>query len=446
VPDRLVQFVYKRLQMGTLARRLADAAVWCFAGAVAARAISIVSSVFVARVLGTEGFGQYGTIQSTVMMFGTFAGFGLGLTATKHVAEYRQNDPAKAGRILGLSAMTALCSGAVVTAVLLAGAPWLAASTLAAPHLSRGLRIGALLVLFTALNGSQNGALVGLEAFRLIARLNLITGLASLPLVVGGVFLFGLEGALLGLTVASFVTWVCFHWGLRRELARRGIPFRLKGSFQEIRLLWTFSIPAVISGMLAAPVTWACNALLVNQPNGYIEMGIANAANQWFYALLFLPGILARSSIAILSERLGSADRPACRKIILYGIALNTAVVIPLVLIGCLASRYIMGIYGPGFAEHPAVLMVAIVAGAVVAIQVPMGQTTAASGRMWIETLMNLGWALAFFTGTWLTVSQGALGLMSARLGAYVLHTAWTIAFVLWLLRDRRLLVPVPVS
>jgi len=404
--------------------------------------LGIVSSVVIARLLGREGFGQFGIIQSTVLLFGTFAGFGLGLTATKYVAEYRRKDPVKAGRILGLSALVALGSGAIFATLMAAGAPWLAATTLAAPHLADGLRIGAVIILFTALNGSQTGALVGLEAFKLTAQLNLLTGLASLPLVVGGVVLFGLEGALWGLALSAFVTWSLFHWGLRRELRRADIPFTLKGSFQEGRVLWAFALPAVISGLLAAPVNWACHALLVNQPEGYAAMGIVNAANQWFYAMLFLPGVLARASIPVLSERLSAGDRTGCRKIVRYGMGVNAAVVIPLVLIGCLTSRIIMGIYGPSFAEHPSVLMVALFTGGVLALQIPMGQMTAASGRMWTEICMNLGWALAFVVGTWLALSHGAMGLVSARLGAYILHTLWTAGFVVWLLRERKAVAP----
>jgi len=37
-------------------------------------------------LLGTVGFGELGVIQSTVGMFGVFAGLGLGMTATKYVA------------------------------------------------------------------------------------------------------------------------------------------------------------------------------------------------------------------------------------------------------------------------------------------------------------------------------------------------------------------------
>src|ERR1022692_3038167 len=41
-------------------------------------------------------------IQSTVGMLGIFAGLGLGITATKYVAELRSHDPERAGRIIAL--------------------------------------------------------------------------------------------------------------------------------------------------------------------------------------------------------------------------------------------------------------------------------------------------------------------------------------------------------
>jgi O-antigen/teichoic acid export membrane protein len=59
-------------------------------------------------MLGKTGYGELGMIQTTVGMFGVFAGFGLGVTATKHVAEFRRSDPARAGRIIGLSSVFAV--------------------------------------------------------------------------------------------------------------------------------------------------------------------------------------------------------------------------------------------------------------------------------------------------------------------------------------------------
>ena len=61
------------------------------AGLLISRGLLLIATVFVARILGKIVYGEFGMIQSTVGMFGVFAGFGMGLTATKHVAEFRQS-------------------------------------------------------------------------------------------------------------------------------------------------------------------------------------------------------------------------------------------------------------------------------------------------------------------------------------------------------------------
>jgi len=128
--------VQRRLEASSLGLRLARGAFWSLVGAVISRVLGVLASVLVARMLGREGFGELGVIQSTVGMFGTFAGFGLGLTATKYVAEFREKDAAKAGRIMALSERIALFTGGLTAVALIVLAPWLAARTLAAPRLT----------------------------------------------------------------------------------------------------------------------------------------------------------------------------------------------------------------------------------------------------------------------------------------------------------------------
>jgi len=74
-------------------------------------------------------------------MFGAFAGLSLGLTATKHVAEFRRIDPLRAGRVMALSGIVAFGSAALVATVCFVLAPWLSAHVLAAPGLANLLRI-----------------------------------------------------------------------------------------------------------------------------------------------------------------------------------------------------------------------------------------------------------------------------------------------------------------
>ena len=85
--------IFHRIEESPLGYRLARGAFWSLVGTVLSRALSVVSSILVARMLGKVGMGELGMIQSTVGIFSAFAGLGMGVTATKFVAENRTRDP-----------------------------------------------------------------------------------------------------------------------------------------------------------------------------------------------------------------------------------------------------------------------------------------------------------------------------------------------------------------
>src|SRR5437899_4196306 len=132
-PRVLVPFL-DRIQHSAEGRRLARGMFWSVAGAVSSRCIGLLASIIVARILGKSVFGELGVVQSTTNMYMTFAQFGLGMTATKYVAELRKRDPERAGRIIAMSFVLAVVSGCVVGLVMVATSAW-AARLLAAPHL-----------------------------------------------------------------------------------------------------------------------------------------------------------------------------------------------------------------------------------------------------------------------------------------------------------------------
>ena len=82
----------------SIAMHFAIGAFWALVGAVVSRGLTLASSVLAGRLLGTKGFGEVGMIQGTQGLFGIVAGAGLGLAATKFVAESRSIDPARTGR------------------------------------------------------------------------------------------------------------------------------------------------------------------------------------------------------------------------------------------------------------------------------------------------------------------------------------------------------------
>lgn len=60
---------------------------WTFFSTIIARGLSLLVFIFLARILGAEEFGKFSILQSTMAMIGTFAGMGIGMTATKFIAE-----------------------------------------------------------------------------------------------------------------------------------------------------------------------------------------------------------------------------------------------------------------------------------------------------------------------------------------------------------------------
>jgi O-antigen/teichoic acid export membrane protein len=427
----------ERLQRSSLASRLAHGAFWSVAGAGILRVFTLAASVVTGRILGKETYGEYGILASTLTTFQAFAGLGLAMTATKFVAELRRRDPARAGRILALSAVVSAGAGLLTAGLLWAFAPWLAAHTLGAPHLGGLLRVASIGVLFATLAGNQAGALAGFEAFRTMARLNAWSGLLGIPITVAGVLIFGLEGAVWAVVLSAAVQWLLTHLALRRLARESGIAVPLGEWWREQSVLWSFSLPALAQGVMVGPVNWIATAVLVNHPGGYAEMGAYSAANQWFAAVLFLPTALCGPVLPVLSERMNGGDAAGARKVLLAAVAMNAVAAIPIAVAGVAFSSRIMGMYGPGFAEAWPTFSLVLATAGVVAIANPIGYVLAASGRLWLGFAMNSGWAAIFLGATVALAGRGAFGIAGARLIAYLAHAVWTVWFALAFLRTR---------
>jgi O-antigen/teichoic acid export membrane protein len=411
--------------------RLARGTFWSMAGAIISKGLGIVSSVIVARTLGRVEFGELAILSSTVAMFQLFAGFGLGLTATKHVAEHRQHDPQRAGQIIAMAWIVTAVTGALCSVLLYALAPWLAANVLAAPHLSGLLRITALALLISAVNAAQGGTLSGFEAFKSIAVLNLVAGILNVPLMVAGVLLAGLEGAAWAIVASCAVNWVLSHLAIRRQARQYHIPLRFTGCSREFPLLWRFSLPTVLGGMMVTPVSWACYAMLVNQPNGYSEMGIYNAANQWRTAVLFVPGAIGTVVLPILSSLTGAKDRSRYLRVLRVSILVNGLVALAVsVPIGIL-SVPIMSIYGEGFGNGWLTLILLLISGVLISVNNVVGHALVSTGHLWVGLLFNLMWAAVLLLTTYWWVQEWlATGLALAAAVAYVAHSVWQGIYV----------------
>lgn len=431
LPQQL-QPLWQRIERSPLAYRLARGTFWSAFGALGSRCFSLVSSIIVAHILGRESFGKLGVISGTVGMFATFSGLGMGMTAAKHVAEFRKTDPARAGRIIGLSAIMAWGTGLLFTLALLVAAPWLATHTLAAPDLAGPLRVGAGLLLLGSIVGAQSGSLSGFEAFKEISRVNVLMGAISLPFYVIGAWAFGLTGAVLALVLTQAVCALFYFLVLRGKSYESSVPIRFSGVLGEAGIIWRFSIPAVMSGAMVTPALWICSAIVANTPHGYSEMGLFNAANQWRTAILMFPMLLANVALPMLSSLRAEADVKGYRRLLWTNVKISAGTSAALAAVIACLSPFIMRTYGASFASGYAVLIVLCGVAIIMATLDVVGQSIASEGRMWFGFALNAIWAVVLITSTWVFRNSGALGLAIANLIAYAVHTLTSCCYVWW--------------
>lgn len=412
----------KRIHSSPTGYRLAKGAFWSVVGALISRGMALLGMILVARMLGAHGFGELGVVQVTVGMFQVVAAFGMGLTTTKYVAQFRITNPERVGRIIALANVVAMVMGATVTAILVVLAPWLAEKTLAAPQLAQGLQIGSVLLLLSAWTGVQTGCLAGFEAFKKMALVNLYAGLMSFPILLFGAYWGGMQGAVWGLVAGMCISGVMNHMALRGEAFSAGITVQWVSFTQEWRVLRDFSVPTVLAGAVVAPATWVCSAILVNQPNGYVEMGIFNAANQWYGAILFLPTYLGAIVLPVLASVEGKDKRTRYTRILRYNILLNFFLTSLVAIAIALFSKLIMRTYGADFVEGYQVLVILSCAAVLNATIGVIGQAIASRGRMWWGFSLNLLWAVTLLIVAWQLRSDGAEGIAIATLAAFILH------------------------
>jgi O-antigen/teichoic acid export membrane protein len=393
----------------------------------------MVAGILVARIVGKEGLGELTMVDSTLGMLGVLCGFGLGFTATKYVAQYRFSDPERAGRIIVLTTSATLVAGLLAGVSVLAASGWLADGVLGRPEIAPVLRIGSLLLFVNSLNSVETGCLAGFEAFRRIARINVVQGMLSAFLSVPLVFLFGVPGAVASLILSALAGLCLTRRAVEEECRAGNIPLPQIPNLsllRELPVLWRFSVPALLSQILAAPVTWLTNTMLAAERNGYAQLGLFSVANAWRNQLLFVLAIVPSVLLPVLSSR--ADDRETFLDLSFRNLCLNWMVSLPLsVLTGLAAFLAISPLYGStyGDARYGALVLTGLIF--FVAVGGTAGTLAASDDRMWHGAVFNLFWAVLLVVFARLFIER--LGFMGVALGlwlAYFFQTGVQVAYV----------------
>lgn len=378
----------------SLRHRLARNSAWSVMGTGLYQVLLVGSSIIAARLLGGEMFGRYGVIQSTTALFGTFIGTALGLASTKHIAEYRDVDPARAGRMVTLCASSAVVLGVSASALLFLMAGPLATRVFHDSTLLGPLGLSSLLLLFHIWNGSQQGSLAGFEAFSEIARINAARGLAVVALSFWAIPRWKLEGAVWALVLSAGLACALSTLAIRRALRERNIITQWRAAWGERRILVSFSLPALLTSSVIAPTGWLMNVLLANQPGGYSQLGIFTAANHWRLAVCLFPASVTQVATPVLANLLGTSQKARFTRTLRISLLFTTLAAVAAAVLVIALGKLIMRSYGKDFEGGLAALLILQVAAVLTTASTALGAAIATTGRMWTNFLLNLLWSV----------------------------------------------------
>jgi O-antigen/teichoic acid export membrane protein len=351
----LRQIAAGNVSAASLGKRFAAGMSWTIAGTLFRQAASFAVGIYVARILGIDGFGKLAVLQSSVLMVTAFAQAGIGLSATKHIATLRSTDPVRTGSIIGFT-LSFACSTALAISLLLllfSGAAQYA--LLPGNSLAMELKLCGVWILFELVSLVQLRVLAGLEAFRGSATVNLWQSIFLIPVAVAGAHLAGVKGAVMGMASVSMLSCLVGQYVLESECARFGIVIRYRGSWRERGILRMSSM-VWLSSIAMNVTNWLVGILLARQPGGIYQFGLFTAAGRFQNILLFLPMRIFEVSIPVLSNLQAEGDQKGFRKSMLYSASVTFAFSCVGALVMILFAERLMSWYGSDFAAGTDVL------------------------------------------------------------------------------------------
>jgi len=399
---------------------------------------TLIVNIIVARILMKQSFGEYAMVQNTLLTAAVISQFATGSTASRYIAEYRSNDPEKAGRIIGLCAIVSALMASVGAFVLIAASHWLAGTMLKAPHLVVPLIIGSGFLFFSAINGYQIGALSGLEAYGSLAKAGLASGIVAVAAISLGALWGGLNGTLIGLSISAFVRCTIHNRWLRHESRVQGIKPLYRGSLsREKTIIFKFALPATLAGYYAMPLIWLANSFLVRQPGGYGEMALYSAANSIRILVLFLPNVMNSVGLSVLNNEKAKGDVAHYHRVYRSNVLYIFLVSLSAFLVMGVFGRPMLQVFGKEFGAGHFLLWLLLVASLFEGLSIALYQYVQSKAKIWLS-IFSINFpreAFLVVAAYYLVQSFGGAGLAAAYLGSTILGLIFHFFLVVMLYR-----------
>ena len=239
-----------------------------------------------------------------------------------------------------------------------------------------------------------------------------------------GAYYWGVNGAILGFGCGYATLYILNNISIKKLLKSHNVtPPKFSLNHKNLKILAKFSLPAALSALMVTPVYWIVRSILVNH-DGYGELAIYEAADQWKIIILFIPGAISHIVLPILSSLQGDGSDKFW-KVLKLNLLLNAGVAATLCLLICPFSSLIMSFYGKGY-DNVWPLIILALSTILSSMAVVVGLSISSRAKMWVGFGFNALWGCMMVVLTYL----GATGVALAILCSYAIHTTFQLVYL----------------
>lgn len=426
-----------------LLNRLFSGGFYSLVGNIFPRIFVILSLMFVSRLLGEEQYGEFSLLRSTIDNLTIFALFGLGNTATKYIAQYKDGDEHMMRKTYLVTTLFSFFLTFVLILIIAFASP-LVAEKMDAPQLEPYLVfcIGALF--FASINGLQRGVINGLEEFKALAK-NTIIGILvqSIGLLVLTYF-YGIYGGIAALTIGWLIQYVLNFRVIRRKLKTDWIMDYLKElRAKDFKILYSFSLPNALAALAASAAMLYSKYWIKGDTGSFVDNGLIDVGEQWMFILFIIPAAVGQVALPILSNALYSGKKGAKKdywKLLLTNMLLGSGALVVAALILSPFAGFILSFYANGAYTQTTVFVLFLFTAVFRSVCTIAGQAILSRGITWLSLVFNMIWATLFLSLLYLPFfeAEGAYRYSYAYFTSYAIYMCIQLVFLLSLYMKER--------
>ncbi|PIA79011.1 hypothetical protein BFR04_05680 [Gaetbulibacter sp. 4G1] len=416
------------MKLSKEALSLLSNSAWSLFGTFISKGLMFFAWVIVANILGKTINGEIGVLRSTINLFIAFVGTGFGITLTKYLSKYKDEETERTSKILSLTLTASFFFGIIISLTYYILSPWIANKVLAAPHLLYVIRINTFLLFFSIMNGVFLGCLQGFEKFKTTTWINSVFGVCLFIFLFFGASNNQITGVFWGFIFATIISLVLSIYYTSKTIVEYKI--KLTTDFlSEIRILKHFTVPAILSGLMVVPFKWILETLLVRQENGYSEMGLFSALFLFHTLLLMIVNTVNAPMIITMSN---SKKNIKLEKLnILLPWAFGVLVALPVLFFPEILGIFFGSDYLKDENYRTTVIFIILIT-VLVLFKNGMARIMIVNNLMWFSFVSNLVWGIVLVSAFYFNPVKDSVTLALSYAIAYVINILISVPFYVY--------------